>query len=223
MAKNVIVNLLNSIQNIVAEIAVRSCGQFALQKKAFSYYTYPKIRPQYGDFRLDRDYSDRHIWGLSKESGAIRGVIVDIIKKMDQKIDRVLLPGEYNADKIHYSRLFGIDASNIVTAGIGGDMDYEWNFEEEPPEMGKFDFIVSQAMMEHLLNPYKHVVDLNQTLKPGGKLIINTHVPGFHYHRYPIDCIRFYPDWFEEIAKRLNLMVIDRYIGDLRICYTFQK
>ena len=89
--------------------------------------------------------------------------------------------------------------------------------------MGKFDAIVSQAMLEHLLNPYKHVVDLSQMLNPGGKLILHTHIPGFKYHRYPIDCVRFYPDWFETIAERLDLLVYDRYIGDLRICYTLQK
>lgn len=194
-----------------------------LRKKVFSLYEYPKIRQCYGDFRLDRNYNDQQIKGLSKESGTIRGVIVNIVKNVDEKINRVLLPGEYNTDKNYYSELFDINIDNIFTTGIGNDTDYEWNFEEEPPEMGKFDFIVSQAMLEHLLNPYKHVVDLSQMLNPGGKLVLHTHVPGFHYHRFPIDCVRFYPDWFETIAERLDLSVYDRYIGDLRICYTLQK
>jgi SAM-dependent methyltransferase len=181
------------------------------------------MKQQYGDFRLNKDYSDQHIWGLSKESGAIRGVIVDVVKRTGQKTERVLLPGEYNIDKKHYSNLFGVDPHNIVTAGIGGDMDYEWNYEDEPPQMGKFDFIVTQAMLEHLLNPYKHILDLSQMLNDGGILIIHTVVPGFKYHRFPIDCVRFYPDWFEEVAKRLGLMVVDRYIGELRICYTLQN
>ena len=89
--------------------------------------------------------------------------------------------------------------------------------------MGKFDLILSQAMLEHLLNPYKHVFDLSQMLNPGGKLVLHTHIPGFNYHRFPIDCVRFYPDWFEAIAERLNLSVYDRYIGDMRICYTLEK
>lgn len=223
MVRKVMGSLRNLIENLLATVAVRLCRQVPLQKKIFSYHEYPRIRERYGDFRLDRDYSDQHILGLSKESRAIRGVIVDIIHKLEQKISRVLLPGEYNTDKSYYVKLFGINPSDIVTAGIGGDMDYEWNFEVEPPEMGKFDLIVSQAMMEHLLNPYKHVADLSELLNPGGILIIHTHIPGFGYHRHPVDCVRFYPDWFEETAERLNLRVYDRYMGDLRICYTFQK
>ena len=193
---------------------------FLLQKMVFALYEYPQIKQQYGNFRLDKDYSDKHIKGLSKESGTIRGVIVNIVKNEEQKLNRVLLPGEYNTDKNQYSKLFDIDVEKIVTAGIGDDMDFEWNYEEDPPEMGKFDLIISQAMLEHLLNPYKHVVDLSEMLNPGGKLILHTHIPGFIYHRYPIDCVRFFPDWFETIAERLNLSVYDRYIGDLRICYT---
>lgn len=193
---------------------------FLLRKIIFALYEYPQIKKQYGNFRLDKDYSEQHIKGLSKESGTIRGIIVNIVKNEEQKPNRVLLPGEYNTDKNQYSKLFDIDVEKIVTAGIGDDMDFEWNYEEDPPEMGKFDLIVSQAMLEHLLNPYKHVVDLSEMLNPGGKLILHTHIPGFVYHRYPIDCVRFFPDWFETVAERLNLSVYDRYIGDLRICYT---
>lgn len=212
---------IDSYRKITKKIAFGIA--FLLQKIVFALYEYPQITKQYGNFRLDQDYSDQHIKGLSKESGTIRGVIVDIVKNEAQKPNRVLLPGEYNTDKNQYSKLFDIDVENIVTAGIGDDMDFQWNYEEEPPEMGKFDLIISQAMLEHLLNPYKHVVDLSQMLNPGRKLILHTHIPGFPYHRYPIDCVRFFPDWFETVAKRLNLLVYDRYIGDLRICYTLHK
>ena len=207
-------------ENLLANISVRICKQIVLQKKTFSHYEYPKIKEQYGDFQLDKDWREKTIRGLSKESGIIPGVIVDIIEKIEQKVKRVLLPGEYNTDKRFYSKLFKND-TEIITAGMGGDTDYEWNFEKDSPEMGKFDLIISQAMLEHLLNPYKHVMDLSYMLNPGGRLILQTHIPGFQYHRYPIDCVRFYPDWFEETAKRLNLSVHDRYINELRIWYSF--
>ena len=50
--------------------------------------------------------------------------------------------------------------------------------------------------------------------------------PGGPYHRHPIDACRFYPDWFEEIAKRLNLNIIKKRINDNKlnnIFYMFQK
>jgi SAM-dependent methyltransferase len=215
--------LRRSFENFLAYIAVRFCRQIVLQKKAFYYYEYARINSIYGNFRLDKDYNAKHIRGLKKESGVIRGVIVDNVEKFESRVQRVLLPGEYNADKNQYSKMIGIHIDNILTAGIGGDMDYEWNFEDDPPEMGEFDLIISQAMLEHLLNPYKHVADLSKMLNPGGKLILHTHIPGFGYHRYPVDCLRFFPDWFEETASRLTLNVLDRYIGDLRICYTLEK
>jgi SAM-dependent methyltransferase len=219
--------LIPSIRSLIATplaaIALRLCGQTALQNVIFSKSDYPELRKVHGDFRSDHRYAHRHIKGLSKESRVIRGVIVNAVENIRGPIRRALLPGEYNSDKSHYARLFGIDEENIVTAGIGVDMDYEWDYESAPPSFGKFDVIISQAMLEHLLDPYRHVTDLSGMLNPGGHLILHTHIPGFSYHRHPIDCLRFYPDWFEEVAKRLNLSVSDRYIGDLRICYSLCK
>ncbi len=126
-----------------------------LRKKIFLLYEYLQIKQHYGDFRLDRNYNAQQIKGLSKESGAIRGVIINIVNNVEEKINRVLLPGEYNIDRKYYSQLFDLNADKIVTAGIGDDTDYQWNF--------------------------------------------------------------------EAIAERLDLSVYDRYIGDLRICYTLQK
>lgn len=207
----------------IARLAVRTCRQVPLEKVAFAHYAYPKIKNVYGDFRLDENYSTMHISGLEKESGNIRGVIVLTIRKTAHDVTHVLLPGEYNRDKKFYAELFEIDESNITTAGVGSDMDYEWDYENDPPEMGTFDYIVSQAMLEHLLNPYKHVQDSARMLKDGGYMILHTHIPGFPYHRHPIDCVRFFPDWFEKTAERLGLEVYDRYIGDLCISYTFRK
>ncbi|HFS85234.1 MAG TPA: hypothetical protein ENK72_01285 [Epsilonproteobacteria bacterium] len=207
----------------MAQLAVRFYGRLTLEKIIFARYDYPQLHKTYDDFKLDTDYSHKHLYGLSKESGAIRGVIVDIVESLPHPVSHVLLPGEYNTDRHHYAKLFNLDVNAIVTAGLGGDMDHEWNYENNPPQMGKFDLIISQAMLEHLLNPYKHVSDLSLMLEEGGTLILHTHTPGFQYHKYPIDCLRFYPDWFEEVAKRLGLVVYDRYIGDLRICYTLHK
>jgi 2-polyprenyl-3-methyl-5-hydroxy-6-metoxy-1,4-benzoquinol methylase len=138
-------------------------------------------------------------------------------------MSRVLLPGENNAVKHAYVDLFKIPESHIVTAGLADDVDYRWNFENAPPAFGKFDCIISQAMLEHLVKPYEHVRDLIDSLDVGGYLVLHTVMPGFPYHRYPVDCSRFFPDWFEKISKRFHLQVCDKYIGDLRIMYKFKK
>jgi SAM-dependent methyltransferase len=184
---------------------------------------YPKFRQHYGDFRSDEDYREYAIVNLPKESGQIRGEIVKAIRDLPDPVCRVLLPGERNAVKFAYADLFRLDEKHIVTAGLEDDVDFPWNFEEDPPDFGKFNCIVSQAMLEHLIDPYKHVRDLAEALEQGGYLILHTVVPGFPYHRFPIDCLRFFPDWFEEISKKLRLEICDKYIGQLRILYSLRK
>lgn len=177
----------------------------------------------YGNFNYEKDYSKQTIHNLQKESGWIRGEIVKSVKEIAEPITSVLLPGEYNRNKNIYSDLLNIDSTDVITAGLDKDVDFIWNFENDPPDFGRFDLIISQAMLEHLIDPYKHVRDLYNSLNKNGHMILHTVIPGFPYHRYPIDCMRFFPDWFEEVAKRLKLEVKDRYIGELRILYRFKR
>lgn len=177
----------------------------------------------YGDFNINEDYSSLTIDNLNKESGWIRGEIVHAINIISGKIESLLLPGEHNELKKTYAEIVKIDITKIKTAGLHRDVDYFWNFENPAPNFGKFDLIVSQAMLEHLIDPFSHIKDLVNSVNSNGHLIIHTVVPGFPYHRYPIDCMRFYPDWFEEVANRLSLKIRFKYLGDKRIMYCFQK
>ncbi|NOR88061.1 MAG: hypothetical protein GQ527_10660 [Bacteroidales bacterium] len=177
----------------------------------------------YGDFEYNKDYNALNISGLDKESGWIRGEIVHAVKQIKDTLNSALLPGEDNGLKKVYSNLLAIPEQNIKTTGLHSQVDYEWNFEKAHPPFGKFDIIITQAMLEHLIDPYSHVKDLANSLNQGGYLILHTVVPGFPYHRYPIDCMRFYPDWFEEVAKRLQLDISYKYIGEKRILYCFHN
>ena len=177
----------------------------------------------YGDFHFGRSFNRYAIKGLAQESGKIYGAIVKFLKEIPEPLTNMLLPGENNAVKPVYASLLKVDNSRILTAGVLSDMDVQWNFEQEPPTIGPFDCIVSQSMLEHLIDPYKHVRDCVALLRPGGYLILHTMMPGFNYHRYPVDCFRFYPDWFEEIAQRLELQISDKYIHNSRITYKFRK
>jgi len=89
--------------------------------------------------------------------------------------------------------------------------------------MGQYQLIISQAILEHLINPYKHISDLHRLLEPGGHLIVHSVLPGYFYHRYPVDCLRFYPDWFEEAAARLGFHVVAKHIHRGHIFYKLRK
>jgi hypothetical protein len=166
-------------------------------------------------------YRQLDVRGLSKESHVIRGEIVACLRAV-RWAPPVLLPGEYNADRTAYEGL--LETDRIVTAGIGDDHDHEWNFEGDPPGgLGGFGLVISQAMLEHLIDPYKHVRDCAALLEPGGVAIFHVPTPGYQYHRHPVDCVRFFPDWFEEVATRLGLTVEYRYLADLRAMYALRR
>ena len=194
--------------------------------KAIAYKNTKQFVLHYGKFsRLDD--GGRLSVPLDNESQTLYVEIVEMILALPSNPKRVLFTGESNSNKEKIREYFPSQLNNaeLVTAGLDGDVDFNWDFEKEPPKIGAFSLIISQAMIEHLINPYKHLKDLSEYLEKDGRLIIHTEMPGFQYHRHPIDALRFYPDWFEEIAKpnRLNLQIEKKYIRDFHIFYMYKK
>lgn len=62
-----------------------------------------------------------------------------------------------------------------------------------------FDLIICQATLEHLYDPFMAMKNMSSLLNDKGVVVIHTHVPGYYYHPYPRDYLRFHPDWFEDI------------------------
>ncbi len=155
------------------------------------------------------------------ESEKIYWAIIKSIKHHNN-LNKLFLPWENNNSKKLFSGIF--PDTKIITAGLSKNVDYDWNFEHTPPkELNGFDAIISQAMIEHIIDPFKHISDLAGMLNSWWLLVVHTVLPWFHYHRYPVDCLRFYPDWFEEVAKRLWLKISKKYIHDFHIFYIYQK
>ena len=183
-------------------------------------YQFEKI---YGDFHFGKSYRKKSVEGLKQESGKVYGGIIKFIESISNQQDIILLPGENSSVKFVYSNLFNLPQEKIITTGIMDDMDLYWDFNDSPQTDQKYSCIISQSMLEHLINPYKHISDCANLLKPNGHMIIHTMMPGFDYHRHPIDCLRFYPDWFEVVSERLGLEVTDKYIHNSRITYMLKK
>lgn len=164
--------------------------------------------------------------GLDKNvTGLLRPEIVKIIKDLDFVPKKILLDGDSKCIVDQFKKAFNFDKTEVLTTGIGEDFDFEWDFENDPPDNIKvgFDLIISQAMFEHLINPYKHLVDLVSKLNYNGVIIIHTVVPGFPYHRYPIDSVRFFPDFFEKSSLNLGLNIYRKFLRDFHIVYVFKK
>ena len=186
--------------------------------------TFNKFKKYYGNFYFKKSYNKYLINNVNNYSGCIVGPItyfLNTIKDKNKKI--LLLEGEDNKVKNIFKDNFNF--GKIITTGLSDYSDFIWDFEQDIPKNRRkiANVIVSQSILEHLINPYKHVTDLIKLLKPNGILIFQTVLPGFGYHRVSIDCFRIYPDWFEEIAKRHNLRIINKSIYNSQICYMYKK
>jgi hypothetical protein len=185
--------------------------------------TSKQFADNYGDFHRKRDLRDHRLLNPTSEGGAILGEVVCFASSEKVGQGKILFAGDRNDVKEIWSKFF--PKNQMVTCGLH-EMDHLWNFEFSPPESlrpMRFRLIVSQAMIEHLIDPFKHVGDLVSLLDNGGVLVLNSVLPGFFYHRVPIDCFRFYPDWFETVASRLRLVILDKQISVFNITYKLQK
>ena len=177
-----------------------------------------KWEKTYGTFDSN-NYDAFSVDDLSNESGFYHG---ELIKwSADLYPNCVLFAGENTKTATYLKEK--INAKKVITAGLS-EVDYRWNFEHNAPEIPeKLDLIISHAIFEHLLNPYQHLSELARLVETQGVLIIHTVMPGFRYHRYPVDTLRFYPDWFEEMADRLRLKIVNKRIKEDHIFYMYQK
>jgi hypothetical protein len=185
------------------------------------------VERAYGEILPDADgFDDEVITDTASESNKISGAIAHAIRSVAKPADLFFLPGERRSARAAYSLISGVPADRILTAGWHEDMDFRWNFEADPPQqIPEVDLIASQAIIEHLVDPVKHLKDCYGLLKPGGHMIFSTVIPGFQYHRYPIDCLRFFPDWFEEVARILGAEIALRCVSRTTalIAYTLRK
>ncbi|MBN1255777.1 MAG: methyltransferase domain-containing protein [Deltaproteobacteria bacterium] len=122
------------------------------------------------------NYEDYTIRNLKSESSIYHGELIKWAQDIMPSPRKVLLSGDCNNPAQFVQEK--IRAKEMYTAGLL-DVDFKWGFDEDPPTMGQFDLIISQAILEHLLNPYKHMHDLAGLLVPDGYLIVHTVIPGF--------------------------------------------
>lgn len=189
-----------------------------------------KIRKIYGNFdKLSQQEIKKYNFSYIRDTDDCGGLVPEIVKSIEnieKGSKNILLDGDTKLVAKQFQKRFDLLNSEILTVGIGDKFDYDWNFENDVPNglaSKKFDLIISQAMMEHLIDPYKHLKDLITLMDRNGYLIIHTEMPGYNYHRYPVDTVRFFPDWFEEITQRFSLKIVRKFRRDFHIIYCFYK
>jgi len=73
----------------------------------------------------------------------------------------------------------------------------------------QFDIVFSQALLEHVCRPSIVLENFTRATKPGGIIVLHTHRPGRAFHPYPVDCVRFFKDFFTEMQKYLPIELIE--------------
>ena len=56
-------------------------------------------------------------------------------------------------------------------------------------------------MLEHACRPSVVIENMVSMLEVGGVLVVHTVGPGFPYHAFPIECVRFMCDFWTDLAK----------------------
>lgn len=201
------------IKRALYRFALRRAYRDLLEEE-FARRVVKSVTASLGPFLDGRDFAGQTVSGIPSESGVILGDLAHALRRVARPADTLLLAGERNSAKPAYGGITGIPENRILTAGLHGDMDFAWDYETSPPkDIPPVHLIASHAMLEHLLDPYRHLSDCFGLLAPGGHLAVHTVLPGFQYHRFPVDCLRFYPDWFEVAAQRLGAEVASRSVS----------
>jgi hypothetical protein len=87
--------------------------------------------------------------------------------------------------------------------------DLDWDITQPLTLDMKFDWIICQAVLEHVIDPVAAVYNMVATLDPHRFIMLHSHGPGFPEHRHPIDCYRFFRDGVVALANHADLTIID--------------
>jgi hypothetical protein len=75
----------------------------------------------------------------------------------------------------------------------------------------KYDVTVCQAVLEHVCRPSIALENLIRLTNVNGLVSVHTHTVRMGYHPYPVDCVRFWPDFFIEIQKYIPAKLLEVY------------
>jgi SAM-dependent methyltransferase len=103
----------------------------------------------------------------------------------------------------------------------GVDFEVDMNVRQEFDT--QYDVVISQALLEHVCRPSVVIENKANLLKSGGVMVLHTHGPAMGYHGYPIDCVRFYKDFFEDLCKYLPIELIDFHEEAVHIFAAYKK
>lgn len=189
------------------------------------------IRIHYGSQEWNYDSSKNWVGGkfeVSNLSGGYHGILKQWLDHYQSNSTTCLLVSENKVVKDQFSLTY--PSINFKTLEyyeeMNQDIDLKYNLCEQwtHKDIEKFDIVLCQATFEHLYDPCTAIRNLKDSLNTNGVLLIHTHVPGMEYHPYPKDYLRFYPDWFFEVATFCkDLQILELVEAGVNIFSAYKK
>lgn len=167
-----------------------------------------------------------HWIGGHLPAGNLSGGFHDIIFKMIEKYhsgNSVLMVGERKEIEIDIKNRISFADLHFLEydGGIGEKFDIDLNIIQEFNT--KYDAVICQALLEHVCRPSVVIENISNLLKKDGVAIFHTHNVLMGYHAYPIDCVRFYKDFFVDLCKYIDVDLIDYHEEDIHIFAVYKK
>lgn len=131
-----------------------------------------------------------------------------------------------NAWKIKYKvELPVIESIEKILNSNWGPQDFQYDLcryplMENPP---KYQVVLHQSLLEHVVDPVSVIRNLNDFLVPGGIQVIQTVNIYCSLHRYPIDALRFFPDFFLNLEKYLDVKCVATFMENGSIYAVLQN
>jgi SAM-dependent methyltransferase len=104
----------------------------------------------------------------------------------------------------------GVDFADEKGVDVVLDDPYKLPFDDD-----SIDVVVSSSCFEHSEMFWLTFLEICRVMKPSGIFYLNA-PSNFFFHRYPVDCYRFYPDSANALAKwarrnKYNTCVLEHY------------
>lgn len=102
-----------------------------------------------------------------------------------------------------YPAIDNIFATSLENSDINWDICYPMKTDI------RFDWIVCQAVLEHVKDPVAAMKNLASVVADNGLIYLHSHGPKFKEHRHPIDCYRFMRDGVLALTETAGLELVD--------------
>lgn len=122
----------------------------------------------------------------------------------------ILVGEEY--PKLTHLKQFFYDKFPHIEDMVGVSLensDTVWDITKTAPFNVLFDWIICQAVLEHVSDPVAAVRNMVSVTNVGGMIYLHSHGPKFKEHRWPVDCWRFLRDGVVGLAEQTCCEIVD--------------